>query len=403
MAPKMCCAQQNLLQPIYSMCSATGATWITKASSIHHWSLITKNTKKQAKKIDRRALTLRPPSFSSRMVRNQPTDIEARWFQSTCSQADDVLLEIFDLFARKEPESTKEEVEGWQLLVHVCRRWRSVVFGSPRRLDLGLLCSNKTPARDMLDVWPAFPLFIECDETAKSVDGIVAVLERRDRVRYIDLTNFKSSDLEIVLAAMQAPFPELTNVALMSNGETVSVLPDSFLGGSAPRLEHLSLDGIPFPGLPNLLLSATHLVTLRLLDIPNPGYFSPEAIVTALSTLTRLESFWLIFESPQSRPDQARQPPPPPTRSVLPALTYFWFKGVSKYFEDIVAHIDAPRLKKLNIIFFDIVFDDTPQFTRFFSRTPMSELLEKANVTFGGSAAMVNVLSETSGEDENSG
>jgi hypothetical protein len=255
----------------------------------------------------------------------------------------------------------------------------------------------------MLDVWPAFPLFIECDETAKSVDGIVAVLERRDRVRYIDLTNFKSSDLEIVLAAMQAPFPELTNVALMSNGETVSVLPDSFLGGSAPRLEHLSLDGIPFPGLPNLLLSATHLVTLRLLDIPNPGYFSPEAIVTALSTLTRLESFWLIFESPQSRPDQARQPPPPPTRSVLPALTYFWFKGVSKYFEDIVAHIDAPRLKKLNIIFFDIVFDDTPQFTRFFSRTPMSELLEKANVTFGGSAAMVNVLSETSGEDENSG
>ena len=102
---------------------------------------------------------------------------------------EDVLLEVFDFFA----EITDEAIEAWQTLVHVCRRWRSIVFGSLRRLNLRLLCSNKTQARDMLDVWPALPLYLECDETAESVDNIIAVLERRDRVRYIDLTWIKSS------------------------------------------------------------------------------------------------------------------------------------------------------------------------------------------------------------------
>ena len=77
---------------------------------------------------------------------------------------------------------TKEAIEEWQTLVHVCRRWRRVVFGSPHRLDLRLLCSNETPARDTLYVWPALPLFIACDGTPESVYNIVAALERSDRV-----------------------------------------------------------------------------------------------------------------------------------------------------------------------------------------------------------------------------
>ena len=60
----------------------------------------------------------------------------------------DDVLEIFDCFVDEEYETTKEEIEGWQTPVHVCLRWRSVVFGSPRRLDLCLFCSNKAPARE---------------------------------------------------------------------------------------------------------------------------------------------------------------------------------------------------------------------------------------------------------------
>ena len=54
-------------------------------------------------------------------------------------------------------------------------------------------------------------------------------------------------------------------------------------------LQDLYLTRIEFPGLPKLLLSVTHLVRLTLWDIPHSGYFSPEAMVTCLSVLTRLE------------------------------------------------------------------------------------------------------------------
>jgi hypothetical protein len=69
------------------------------------------------------------------------------------------------------------------------------------------------------------------------------------------------------------------------------VIPDSFLGGSA-------LDA----GFPKLLLSATHLVYLRLSNTPHSGYISPEAIVAPLSVLSDLETLSLRLQSPQSRP-----------------------------------------------------------------------------------------------------
>ena len=91
---------------------------------------------------------------------------------------DDVLLEIFDFFTK----SVEGFIEEWQILVHVCRRWRSLVFGSPRRLKLRLFCSDRKLARDMLDVWPPLPLVIQRIGEAGSVDNIVGVLERSDRV-----------------------------------------------------------------------------------------------------------------------------------------------------------------------------------------------------------------------------
>ena len=305
---------------------------------------------------------------------------------------DDVLLEIFDLIT--EPlRRTKKFMEEWQILVHVCRRWRSIVFGSPRRLNLRLFCSDRTPARDTLDVWPALPLLIQRIEGAGSVDDIVAVLKHSDRVYRICLLNLERSDLIIVSSAMQVPFPELTDLMLGSNGETVSALPDLFLGGSAPCLRYLQLLRIPFPGLPKLLLSATQLVILDLDNIPHSGYFPPEAIVTALSTLTHLDHLQLSFESPQSRPDPAHQRPPPLTRSVLPNLDVFVFKGDSEYMEVVMAHIDAPRLRYLETTLFNDIVFDTPHLTQFISRTPIMQALEKAHVTFDGDAAAVELSS----------
>jgi hypothetical protein len=65
--------------------------------------------------------------------------------------------------------------------VHVCRRWRHIVFGSPHRLNLELTCTGRTPTRDRLDIWPALPLNIDVDEydyePIRSVDDIVAGLQ----------------------------------------------------------------------------------------------------------------------------------------------------------------------------------------------------------------------------------
>ena len=316
--------------------------------------------------------------------------------------SDDVLLEMFDFYVSEDSdddsddEDFKKEIEKWQTLVHVCRRWRSVVFGSPRRLNLRLVCTSETPARDTLDVWPSLPLIIgdSADATkAKGADEILAVLGRSDRVVKIDLFNVDGSDLENVLAVMQVPFPELTDLLLISDHGKVSALPNSFLGGSAPRLQSLQLASVSFPGLPKLLLSATHLVTLYLVDIPHSGYFSPEAMVTALSSSPTLDHLVIQFESPQSRPDWANRRLPPPTRAFLPVLTIFRFKGACEYLEDLVTGIDVPRLNKLYITFFNQIVFDTPQFIQFVRRSPTFETFEKALVVFEHGAARVNLTS----------
>jgi hypothetical protein len=313
----------------------------------------------------------------------------------------DVLLVIFYFYVNKASSRSysKGRIEEWQSLVHVCWRWRTIVFGSPRRLNLRLGCTPKTPARDMLNIWPALPLFIWGDRhyPIDGVDNITAVLERSDRVCEIHLGAVSKSHLEAVWAAMQVPFPELTSLKLISDDETVPILPDSFLGGSAPRLEFLQLTRIPFPGIPKLLLSATRLVDLVLFDIPHSGYIPPDAMVTALSTLTSLRYFTLYFQSPQSRPDWASRHPPPSTRTVLPALYYFFFKGVSEYLEDIVSRFDAPGLKQLSIGLFNQVEFDTPQSIQFISRTPRLKAFEKAYLIFANDRAEVDLFSQTPG------
>jgi hypothetical protein len=254
----------------------------------------------------------------------------------------------------------------------------------------------------MLDVWPALPLAILCngtgvDDRTGGMDNIIAALERRERVCQIALAIVQSSDLGIYFEALQQPFPELTHL-LLHCFETVPVVPDSFLGGSAPRLEYLNLEGITFPGLPKLLLSATHLVHLHLHDIPHSGYISPDTMVTALSTLTSLEYLTLKFQSPRSCPDQASRRPPPSTRFVLSFLRYFNFKGVGEYLEDVVACIDTPQLNVLLTIFFNDIVFDSPQFIQFISRTPTLRAPKKAHITLRNARANLLFKSQASGD-----
>ena len=304
---------------------------------------------------------------------------------------DVALLEIFHFYV--DDAHARTDFEAWYTLVHVCRKWRHVVLGSPRRLKLRLRCIARTPVRETIDAWPLLPIDVWSYGHEKwGVDNIIAALEHNDRIRELHLLGVPSSQREKVFAAMQQPFPALEDLSLDFPPET-EVVPASFLGGSAPRLQTLFLDYIPFPGLPKLLLSATHLVDLQLRYIPHSGYFSPEAIVTSLSALTSLEALKIEFKYPRSRPDRRRRPPPP-TRTLLPALTEFLFQGVSEYLEDLVTRIDAPLLRYLDITFFYQLIFDTPQLTQFISRTPKFKACDHARVRFSHLGVWVSTNDE---------
>ena len=306
---------------------------------------------------------------------------------------DVALLEIFECYMDQVREDLDDELtaRAWSTLVHVCQKWRSVVFGSPRRLGIRLFCTETTPVKEMLGVWPPFPIVIGQYIRPTQMDSIIGALKHNDRVCKLDLFGMTNSQLEEVLAATQQPFPVLASLIMTIWWDDMDdfnwweyelldgpppVVPDSFLGGSAPRLEHLTLERLPFPGLPKLLLSATGLVSLYISQIPHSGYISPQAMVCCLSTLTRLEELKLGFQSPLSRPVRDTRHPHPPTRSTLPSLTHFRFIGATEYLEDLVARIDALLLDSLHIRFFHRLIFDAPQLAQFLARTSIHPPIE---------------------------
>ena len=297
------------------------------------------------------------------------------------------------------PYGGKRRVEAWQSLVHVCQRWRSLVLESRRRLNLQLYCTPKTPARDKLDVWPALPLIVvggNILSLASGTDNIIAALGQTNRVCQVNLSRIVDRPLERILAAMQVPFPELTYLRLWLSSNRVPAIPDSFLGGSAPRLRFFTLYGIPFPRLPKLLSSATHLVHLILSNIPHSGYISPKAMITLLSVLFSLDTLLLEFQSPQSRPNWESPSLPPPKRFILPALTRLKFKGVTEYLEELVIGIDTPQLDFLRITFFNQIDFDIPQLAQFINCTPTLRPLYRAYVEFYGNFTHVELSASSS-------
>ncbi|KAF8481633.1 hypothetical protein DFH94DRAFT_402866 [Russula ochroleuca] len=300
---------------------------------------------------------------------------------------DEVLLEIFEFYVDEAADGTKKGIEAWQTLVHVCRLWRTVVFGSPRRLNLRLLCTHETPVRNKLYVWPALPLCIRGSwgNSGTVLDDMLAALGHSDRIRQVDIGYLQ---LEGLLPAMEVPFPDLTDLNISAIPCLTPVAPDSFLGGSTPRLQNLKLEWFPFPGLLKLLLSATNLVTLCLIRIPRSGYISPEAMATCLSELTRLRHLIIT-----SFPYHEIPPSSPQKHVVLHALTIFEFRGFGEYLEDLVARVNAPRLNHMEITLEE--YFGIRQLLQLVGRTPSLEAPDNARLIFSSSAVQVTLLSPT--------
>ena len=299
---------------------------------------------------------------------------------------DDVLLEIFSFYLVE-----KYHIETWHTLVHICRRWRTVVLASPLRLDLRICCTLKTRVKDMLDIWPALPLVIQesWHETPREegADNIVAALEHNDRICEILLEGFPRSLLERFGAAMQEPFPALTSIFITASDDKVpvAVFPETFLGGFATHLRSCQLRSLQIPGIWTLLSTANHLVYLRLPRIPHSTYVSPEELTNCLAAMPNLQELAIGFQSPLSRPPSSNRDAPPLVRVVLPALTHCSFKVVSEYIEDLVPRIEAPILESVHMTFFNqLIFEtfDAPQLRDFLSRAQVFQDHSRGAVVF---------------------
>jgi hypothetical protein len=159
------------------------------------------------------------------------------------SLPDAALLEIFNFYV-DDPDLNKYAFkvcfDVWHTLVHVCRRWRNVVFSSPRRLELELLCTYGRPVTEMVNIWPELPIIVaeSGQPTVDGVENLIAALELNHRVS------------EISLSVWDIPYPD---AGAISCADTIGHLVGQI--ESAPRLRNLSLYGIPFLALPRLLLS----------------------------------------------------------------------------------------------------------------------------------------------------
>ena len=306
---------------------------------------------------------------------------------------DEALLEIFSFHLEE-----AKHIEPWIPLVHVCRRWRSIVFTSPCRLNLRVyLIPRKRQVKVMLDIWPNLPIHILAlgypTPLCNSENNLLAALGLTDRICRIQMDGSRS-DLERILPAMQRPFPALTGINIKCldyiHRRTITVLPEAFLGGSAQHLRSCDLWAVEFPGIWKLLSTSNHLVTLNLWYIPHSMSAPPERMATHLSTMPNLESLSIVFRPPQSLrswPDQPiRRHLSPLTRVVLPSLTKFWFQAMGWYIEDFVSRIDVPLLNKVGITFFDQPAFNTPQLHGFFGRIERFKAHSQGSVVFGGSS-----------------
>lgn len=318
--------------------------------------------------------------------------------------SDDVLIHIFCLHREAVVFSLcgeSWEQHEWCALAHVCQRWRHIIFAWPNYLDIKIGCTSRTAAVKALDVWPALPisihsvLYIAGTPNYGDGNGVIDVLEHRGRITGINLSSLTGPQLEICTTFMQEPFSILRALSLGCGAETPPVISDMFLAGSAPRLQKIKLQGIPFPTLPKFLLSTRDLVELHLDDIPRTGYISPDVMATSLAMLTKLQSVSINFRSRSSFPkNPTTQSPLPQTRTVLPALTEFFFCGVSKYLKDFMTRIRAPRLDHIHLYFFYQPAVGIPQLPQIIHRSKKFKTPREADIVFHENSVHIAFSSE---------
>ena len=280
----------------------------------------------------------------------------------------------------------------WFRLVHVCQRWRNVIFGSPSYLALSLVCTYGTPIADMLEHSPRLPLVIDYsdeyrDLTAEDGKGAILALKQHDRVRGIRLC-VPTTTLQGLIMAMDEEYPILEYLIIERQYGDCSILEFSKTL-QTPHLRLLSLVGFALPIESRLLTTAVRLITLCLTMTGSSTYPHPNTLLQWLSFMPQLETLAIGFFDFIAFPGlgiyrRLTDTPiaTPVTRPVtLPKLHRFKFRGDIPFVEAFVPQITTPRLDKLVIIFSKQLTVSVPHLVQFMNTTE-SLRFDSAKIVF---------------------
>ena len=262
----------------------------------------------------------------------------------------------------------------WHKLVHVCHRWRTLIFGSTRYLGLCLVCTYSTPVANMLGHSPPLPLVIDFFNAKRDItadeEGIMFALRQRDRVSRIRL-RMSASKLQKLAMAIDEEYPILEYLImrpLKVDKSSALILPEAL---QAPRLRHLMLRGFVLPIRSQLLTNCASIATLSLCITHRDAYFQPNTLLRWISFMPQLETLVIDFSISTPNRDVDRQlwNTSLIKHVTLPNLRFLVLQSGSAYVEAVVRWITAPRLKKLDIWFFKQLTFSVPCLRKFISTT----------------------------------
>ena len=283
---------------------------------------------------------------------------------------DELLIEIFDLH-RDPPDNELNYQRQWSAewfkLIHVCKRWRAVVFASSSRLDL---CFVLTPRNGghmktiMSRHFPPLPIIINFpyNYTAKDMGRVVAALKRPDRIRGIAFTG--STGTDDLSKLFKVALPSLESLELCCHGKLK--ISAAFLKGSNLKMRTLKLSGITLPSISRLLLSAPALTCLSLEILGIDASVGPSSVTSLLSHLQGLPCLLSLDLKINSygNPDIDYLAQPKEIVQLL-KLTSFSYYGHSAYFNILAAWFASPSLQEVYIGTNDKSLPNLPHLPRF--------------------------------------
>ncbi|KAL0574587.1 hypothetical protein V5O48_007372 [Marasmius crinis-equi] len=203
-------------------------------------------------------------------------------------------------------DERKSEHCKWINILHVCHHWRKIAHNTPsvwsspdfRYPDL---------AREMITLSSQAALNLEmrldrlhAETNKKRVEVLSAALQRLSRIDRLVLEQGRQHFESLLQHDLLQPAPVLRSLSFINRSASQVFLPSSFLGGEAPLLSELRLDGCHIPWDSALLQNLVVLV-MDIADHPSPPTL--EQVTTTLVRMPNLEILVLRDCSPELGPE----------------------------------------------------------------------------------------------------